>query len=126
MKERAYENLKAAAMLAKDADVFPNAATTRAYYAAYLACWWQLNQKGERTPVTEDGDEYFPHKKIADLARRRCVLDDDLAEKLDYLRDQRVRADYYPDGVAPAEARAAVADAELLVSHLVGAWDDRS
>ncbi len=46
MKLKAIENLRAARDLLRAGVPSPNAAATRAYYAAYHACWHRLQEEG--------------------------------------------------------------------------------
>ena len=63
MERKAYENLSASQTLADLDDRCPNAATTRAYYAAYQAVWFRLEGAGIEVPA-ESGKRYFRHEEI--------------------------------------------------------------
>jgi hypothetical protein len=124
-EEKAWENLRAAEhLLPTDEDdsligQFPNAAASRAYYAAYLAVAHRA-QADARTFNSADKD-YYTHHELPDRARAWGLLDEDGCERLELLLGTRVKADYLEDHVSILEADGAVAIAQLLVSQLLGA-----
>jgi len=124
-EEKAWENLRAAEhLLPTDEDdslvgQFPNAAASRAYYAAYLAVAHRA-QADARTFNSADKD-YYTHHELPDRARAWGLLDEDGCERLELLLGTRVKADYLEDHVSILEADGAVEIAQLLVSQLLGA-----
>ncbi len=118
MERKAIENLEAARLLmANEADPCPNAATNRAYYAAYQACWALLTEKGVHPQRTERGT-YFPHKALPEIAVNARVLTAQQGDQLEFLESQRVIADYFADEVSARMAQQCVLDAETLVALL--------
>jgi hypothetical protein len=121
--EKAWENLRAAEhLLPTDDDDslvgrFPNAAASRAYYAAYLAVAHRA-QADAHTFTSADKD-YYTHHELPDQARAWGLLDDDGSERLELLLGRRVKADYWEDHVSILEADEAVAIADLLVRQLL-------
>ena len=109
-------------------DPCPNAATSRAYYAAYQALWSKLEERGEEAPEVRRGVIYFPHDEVARLAQTAQVLDRNLAVLFDELREARTKADYYAaDDCSQEEAQEHVRNAQELVMALIGseATDDQ-
>ncbi len=53
------------------------------------------------------------------------LLDEDGSERLEMLRDRRIKADYWEDHVTIAEAAEAVTLAEELLNHLLGGEAER-
>ena len=82
MERKAWENLAAARVLLEVEDPCPNAAASRAYYAAYHACWHAMNEAGITTPEVRAGIYYFLHDPLPYEARRAGVLDDQASEGL--------------------------------------------
>lgn len=117
MEQKAKENLGAAKALLLVGDEYTNAATSRAYYAAYLACWTLLVDQGHQ-PRTTDRGTYFPHKELPDLAQNAGVLTDDERDQLEFLESQRVVADYYRDDVTARIAHDCLESAERFVMRL--------
>ena len=124
MIEKARENLKAAGCLTEKG--FSNAAASRAYYAAYQACWWALERAGEKAPESRSGENWWPHKTIS--GRSRIVLEDfgiDDEEDFDnILLFRRIKADYDPDPVLECEVRECVEIAEDLLGRVCGGGDE--
>jgi hypothetical protein len=90
MERKARENIAAARILLKEEeDACPNAAVSRAYYAAYQACWVAMVQKGHEAPEARPGASYFPHAKMPHLARDAGVIDDRQSRALAGLYDLR-------------------------------------
>lgn len=122
MSDKACENLAAAGVLAESGDM-NNASASRAYYAAYQACWFGMISEGYPVPVTDRG-QYFPHKELPDLAREAGVLTEEQAEDLEHLEQLRVKADYYGDHVTGAEAKIAYQAASRMLDAIGIRCDD--
>lgn len=119
MERKAQENLDAARMLVAGEEVCTNAAASRAYYAAYHACWVLMEDAGHQVPQTARGT-YFPHKELPELARRAQVLTDEDSEALAFLESQRVVADYFREDLTLEVTVSCVERAERLVGLLSG------
>lgn len=123
--EKAWENLRAAKhLLPTDDDdslvgKFPNAAASRAYYAAYLAVAHRA--QADAREFTSTRDPYYKHDALPDNARAWRLLDEDGCERLELLLGRRIKADYLEDHVSILEANDAVEIAQLLVNELLGA-----
>jgi hypothetical protein len=96
----------------------PNAAATRAYYAAYHACWYALENQGYPVP-NRNGKMYWPHDTFADETLRLGLLDDDESESLAALYSARVLADYFPDGLSPEQARELAVSARAIIDRVL-------
>jgi uncharacterized protein (UPF0332 family) len=120
MERKAWENLSAARVLLDVEDPCPNAAASRAYYAAYHACWHAMNEAGIPTPEVRPGVSYFQHEPLPYVACRAGVLDTRLSEELGGLIELRVDADYLEQDVTVEEARDALAAATFIVRHVLG------
>jgi uncharacterized protein (UPF0332 family) len=120
MVRKAWENLAAARVLLDVEDPCPNAAASRAYYAAYHACWYAMNEAGAPTPEVRSGVYYFSHEPLAYEARRAGVLDDRGSQELFDLRELRIAADYLEEDVTVEEAREALEAAAVIVRHVLG------
>jgi uncharacterized protein (UPF0332 family) len=121
VERKACENLSAASTLANLEDPCPNAATTRAYYAAYQAVWSKLEENDVPVPEVRPGVEYFKHDEIGPLAQEYQLFDRGLAVLFEDLREARVKADYYADDCTQDEAREYVQNAKVIVESLLGA-----
>jgi uncharacterized protein (UPF0332 family) len=121
VERKACENLSAASTLANLDDPCPNAATTRAYYAAYQAVWSKLEEHDVPVPVVRPGVEYFKHDEIGPLAQEHQLFDRRLAVLFEHLRAARVKADYYLDDCTQDLARTYVQNAKVIVESLLGA-----
>lgn len=117
MEKKALENLEAARVLLGQDDACTNAATSRAYYAAYHACWALMEDRGHDVPITNRG-RYFGHKDLPGHAHDAAVLSLNEAEQLEFLESQRVVADCYQEDVSARIARDCVVAAEALVARL--------
>ncbi len=114
MKTKALENIRAAKSLLEAAIPFPNAATTRAYYAAYHACWFRLSADGYEPPPTG----YWPHKFFADEILKAGIVNEDAADSVALLYSRRVIADYFPDDIDPEEALSLTREARSILRLL--------
>jgi hypothetical protein len=119
VERKACENLSAANTLANLNDPCPNAATTRAYYAAYQALWSKLEEKVP-VPEVRKGVEYFKHDEVGTLAQEHRLFDRRLAVLFEDLREARVKADYYVDDCTQDEARGHVQNAKVIIESLLG------
>lgn len=120
MERKARENLSAAETLVGSSDPCPNAATSRAYYAAYQALWWKLEERGEEA-TDRRGVVYFRHDEVARLAQQVGLFDKHLAVLFDELREARTKADYYAaDDCTQEEAQENVGSAQELIGALIG------
>jgi uncharacterized protein (UPF0332 family) len=120
MERKAWENLAAARVLLEVEDPCPNAAASRAYYAAYHACWQAMNEAGIPTPQVRPGVYYFLHEPLPQDALDVGVLDRDASKVLDWLVDLRVAADYTVDDVTVDLVRQALEAATRFVRCLLG------
>jgi hypothetical protein len=68
MERKAWENLAAARTLLQGEEPCPNAAASRAYYAAYHACWVAMVEAGNEPPEVRPGSVYFPHAEALEAA----------------------------------------------------------
>lgn len=120
LDEKAKENLEAVERLvsAGTGDLLPlnNAAASRAYYAAYLAVADRALRDGRGFDST--GSEYYRHDTFPDNAVRWSILDADLRDDLSWLRDLRVKADYWEDQVSYEEVSDAAGVAEQFIALL--------
>ena len=120
LDEKARENLEAVERLVStgDGDLLPlsNAAASCAYYAAYLAIADRAQRDGRGFDSTGSG--YYRHDTFPDQALRWAILDEDLRDDLSWLRDLRVKADYWEDQVSYEEASEAAGIAEQFVALL--------
>ena len=101
VRHKALENLRAAQALTVGDALCPNAAVSRAYYAAYHACWHRLEELGEEVP---DDKGYWPHHEFPTYALRAGAVDEDQSEFIEHLYSKRLTADYYPEDIQPDEA----------------------
>lgn len=120
MERKAWENLDAARALLELEDPCPNAAVSRAYYAAYHACWFAMNEAGYETPEARPGIFYFHHGDLPSEASEAGVLDTWASDELEKLRVWRVSADYLEDEVTVDEAELAFKTADAFVRGLLG------
>jgi len=96
------ENLKAARQLLDTGR--NNAAASRAYYSAYHACWWALDNAGIIPDSIKDGNRFWRHTTIAEKA---CLygprgFSAELRDRYDeFLYPERLLADYYPEDSDP-------------------------
>jgi uncharacterized protein (UPF0332 family) len=103
MKLKAVENLRAANDLLRAETPSPNAAATRAYCAAYHACWYRLQEEGYETPEN-GGRRYWRHDSFSRKILKAGIVDEENSDAVDFLYSKRVTADYFPDDIAPDEA----------------------
>jgi uncharacterized protein (UPF0332 family) len=114
MRTKALENIRAATSLLEKGTPFPNAATTRAYYAAYHACWSRLSADGYEPPPSG----YWPHKTFADEILKAGIVNEDTSESVAFLYSRRVIADYFPDDIDLEEALRLTAAARDVLHSL--------
>ena len=119
MDRKAWENLEAARVLLGQKDPCTNAAASRAYYAAYHACWSAMNERHIRTPEVRPGVHYFQHDKLPWEALQRRVLDRGASRDLEELRELRVTADYFEDDLTVSEVTRALERANAFVRSLL-------
>ncbi len=115
--EKARENLEASGLLLTAADMpLQNAAASRAYYAAYLA----VADRAQLQNIAFDSSpaNYYRHDTLPDQAVHWGILDDDFSDDLRWLRDLRIKADYWEDFVSLEEASDANAAAAGFVGRL--------
>jgi hypothetical protein len=62
--------------------------------------------------------EYYRHDTLPENAQRWTILDADLRDDLSWLRDLRVKADYWEDQVSYEEASEAASVAKRFVALL--------
>jgi uncharacterized protein (UPF0332 family) len=120
MERKAWENLAAARVLLDDEEPCPKAAASRAYYAAYHACWFAMNAVGIPTPEVRPGVYYFLHEPLPYEARRAGILDTQASDVLTGLAQMRVTADYLEDELTVEQVRAAVERAATFIRQLLG------
>jgi uncharacterized protein (UPF0332 family) len=103
--ERAEENLRAAEVLCHNEPPLPNAATSRAYYAAFHAAIALLIAHCDYRPK---GGEWSHDQVQAQLnlqlIRRRKLLDSRWRATLLFLFTHRRYADYLPRGISRKRA----------------------
>jgi uncharacterized protein (UPF0332 family) len=120
LDEKARENLEAVERLVSTGhgNLLPlsNAAASRAYYAAYLAVA-DCAQRGGRD-FDSPRSEYCRHDTFPDNALRWTILDADSRDDLCWLRDLRVKADYWEDQVSYDEASEAADVAKQFIALL--------
>jgi hypothetical protein len=122
MERKSLENLEAARLLLDLSEPCTNAGSSRAYYAAYLACWFAMVGRGAQVPITPRG-RYFSHKALPGQARAYGLLSEDQADDLAFLETQRVMADYSEEDVTHEVSRQCLQIACYLVDHLLGEED---
>jgi len=120
MERKAWENLDAARVLLAVEDPCPNAAASRAYYAAYHACWYAMNAVGIPTPEVRPGVYYFQHDPLPRDAFVAGVLDRQASKDLSWLFEVRVVADYFEEELTVELARRALEKARTFVRRLLG------
>jgi uncharacterized protein (UPF0332 family) len=120
MERKAWENLAAARVLLEIEEPCPNAAASRAYYAAYHACWHAMNEVGIPTPEVRPGVYYFLHEPLPGDALAVGVLDRHASKELSWLVDLRVAADYAVDDLTVELVRGALDTASRFVQRLLG------
>lgn len=116
MKEKALENLRAAETLV--VVPLPNAAATRAYYAAYHACWHTAEHQGYEVPEHDGRRRYWRHDVFPTDMLRFGILDEDRKEVLEQLYEKRIVADYYEDEITREEAVELTRQARSLIRSL--------
>ena len=120
MERKAWENLSAARVLLENEDPCPNAAASRAYYAAYHACWHAMNEAGIPTPEVRPGVYYFLHEPLPGDAIEVGVLDEQASKVLRWLAQLRVEAGYVVDDLTVELVREALDMATGFVRRLLG------
>ena len=120
--EKARENLEAVERLLNRSDdgtlePLSNAAASRAYYAAYLAVVDRAQLDGMSFDSRDE--DYYRHDALPERARAWGILSDDTSDDLIFLRDLRVKADYFEDMVHYDEASEAQAVSNGLVTSLL-------
>jgi hypothetical protein len=124
MRLKALENLEAARALLLLSPPLANAATTRAYYGAYQAAWVFLKALTGKIYMKpqNDGTWSFPHEQLGrhvfEANRARPSAKDD-RQAIDFLRGQRVKADYYEDDVDPQLAAECIEKAASVIGRLL-------
>lgn len=118
MEEKARLNLRAAAVLV-NAELF-DSATSRAYYAVYLAGWSWLAANNQEPPPDAERRWYWPHASFPErLFEWGALRDPDQRDDFEFLRSRRVQADYYVDPISSDEAGEALGLATALVGQLL-------
>ncbi|WP_257456827.1 HEPN domain-containing protein [Archangium lipolyticum] len=120
MERKAWENLAAARVLLDVEDPCPNVAASRAYYAAYHACWHAMNEVGIPTPEVRLGVYYFLHEPLPRDALDVGVLDRQASKDLGWLAELRVAADYVLDDLTVELVKEALEVATGFVRRLLG------
>lgn len=96
-------------------------AASRAYYAAYHATSAAMVHADVPVPsrgtARSSSKRYFRHDDLPADALAAGVLDDETCDRLEKLREWRVRADYYPDELTARQAELALVSAEKVVGH---------
>jgi uncharacterized protein (UPF0332 family) len=118
MRWKARENLSAAKLLLGAADSHFNSCVSRAYYAAYQACWAAMVVEGH-PPTPDDRGAYFRHATLPKEAREAGVLNAQQSKDLGLLERWRVVADYLNDLLTKEQATQACDLAARLVDALV-------
>lgn len=115
---KSRENLSAAKLLLGSDDHL-NACVSRAYYAAYQACWSAMVVEGHEPTPSDRGGAYFRHATLPKEAREVGVLNADQSIDLGLLERWRVVADYWDDLLTKEQAKLACDLADGLVNALV-------
>jgi hypothetical protein len=121
LDEKTRENLEAAERLLPTddgaRDALPNAAASRAYYAAYLA----VADRGQRLQraFTDRDVTYYRHDTLPDDAYAWGIVDDDRRDGLRWLYGLRIKADYFEDQVELAESSDALTVAKDLLDVML-------
>jgi len=120
--EKARESLEAVERLLVRSDdgmsePLSNAAASRAYYAAYLAVADRAQL--DRLRFDSRDESYYRHDTLPDRACTWGILSDETSDDLIFLRDLRVKADYFEDMVHYDEASEALTVANKLVTTLL-------
>lgn len=120
LDEKALENIEAAERLLPDEDgrdALPNAAASRAYYAAYLAIAYRAMCWGYR--FTDRSGTYYRHDTLPEDAVAWGVLDPRLAARLRELYHLRLAADYAARGVSLESASEAYDVSRAIVADVL-------
>jgi len=119
MQWKARENLSAAKLLLGADDAHFNACVSRAYYAAYQACWAAMVVEGHEPTPSARGGAYFRHATLPKEAREAAVLNAQESKDLELLEQWRAVADYWNDSLTKELATQACGLAARLVNALV-------
>jgi uncharacterized protein (UPF0332 family) len=107
--ERTGENLRAAETLLGEAPLLPNAATSRAYYAAFHGAIALLLARSDFRPQRNEwGHDQVQAQLNVQCMCRRKLLDTKYSSTLLYLFYLRRAADYLPRGISRKKADEAV------------------
>lgn len=121
LDEKARENIEAAArLLPDDNDRFEslsNASASRAYYAAYLAVADVALRR--RREFTANSSKYFRHDTLPNDAVAWRILDADQSDRLRWLYNLRIKADYLEEQVDLDEASQALDFATALLDAIL-------
>lgn len=125
--ERALENLRAAEMLSYGKPPLPNAAASRAYYAAFHAAIALLLARTNYRPKGEE----WAHDQVqaqlnTQLIRRRKLLDAKWRSTLLHLFNYRRYADYLPRGVSQKKAEDALKTAKEFLAAVRALLEEKS
>ncbi len=120
--EKARERLEAVERLLSRSDdgmlePLSNAAVSRGYYAAYLAVADRAQLDGRNFDSHQAS--YYRHDTLPDRARSWGILSEETSDDLIFLRDLRVKADYFEEMVHYDEASEAQPVANDLVAVLL-------
>jgi uncharacterized protein (UPF0332 family) len=125
--ERAGENLRAAETLLRGEPPLPNAATSRAYYAAFHAAIALLLAHTDYRPK---GNEWAHDQVQAQLnihgIRRRKLLEAKHGPTLLYLLHHRRAADYLPRGVSQKKADEALKRATEFLAAIQALLEEQA
>jgi HEPN domain-containing protein len=125
MINKSDENLEAAKQLLETG--LTNAAASRAYYSAYHACWWILNESGASPDKVREGQRYWSHENIAEQA---CLHGpDDFSADLrddynDIILQERIVADYFEEDVGLGDLKNCIKVAERILEVAGGREDE--
>lgn len=118
--EKARESLEAVERLLPDEDgrdALANAAASRAYYAAYLAVADGAQRR--RRGFTDREATYYRHDRLPEDAAAWGIIDRAGSDDLRWLRDLRIKADYFEDQVSLEEASEACEVARAMVADVL-------
>ena len=120
VEEKARENIEAAERLLPDEDgrdALPNAAASRAYYAAYLAISYRAMRWGY--PFTDRAGLYYRHDTLPDDAIAWGILDRRIAALFRDLYHLRLTADYSSGSASLEQASDAYDVARAIVAGVL-------
>lgn len=118
MQAKALNNIEAAKLLTANG-LFDSAAS-RAYYGVYLMAWHTMDRRGEQPyRKAKDGGYYWPHDCFAVKLFKDGRISELQRDEWEWLYSQRIRADYYREGIEEAMAEKASALAAAFIEYFL-------